>query len=467
MSHYRFAAALCASLALFSAGLSQADDKRFSLAAPLSTQAFTRVKVSMKVGGDLFLQSQKKSAPDMRPLPMSAEAELTYDEKVTQIGEAARAIRFYQQAEAKFKMEKGGETPRLADSRRLIAVQAGLQGVNFLSPNGPLTREELDLIDLPANSLLLGRLLPTNEVRVGDHWKHSDELLARLLGLDVISQSTAESTLASVAEGIARVSMQGGAQGAVDGVTAKLEFKAKYEVDLEAHRIVYFALLIKDKRPPGQVNPGLDVVAKLVMELAPLESSDELTEEQVSRQPDFESRESTLLVFRPVHGGYELPYERRWYVTGAERDLAILRLMDRGELIAQCNISPLPAATKSADGHMTLEQYQDQVKAALGERFGRFFSASESERPDKQGKLFCVVAEGEQAALQLRWIYYLITAPDGERVSVAFTLEEKLAVQFGAADAELVANLRMLEAEASEPRPAALQAVRESAPAER
>jgi hypothetical protein len=452
---------------LLSAGRAIAAET-YTLAAPLKMGEVTRVKVSMKVGGELFLQSDGKPNAKQRPLPMSVEANLEYDEKVTQVpaepGGFVSAYRFYQRADAKIRLEKGGETPNLGESRRLVAVQAGRQAIILVAPHGPLMREELDLIDIPGNSLLLSGLLPSEAVKIGDHWKHPDELMARLLGLDVVSLADAESTLREVTDGVAKLEMAGTAQGAVGGVTAQLEFKAKYEVKVQSGRIVYFAMLIKDKRPPGQVNPGLDVVAKIVMELSPLEKCDELDADRLTILPEIDAPEATQLIFQPVGANYELPYERRWYVTASDRDLAILRLMDRGELVAQCNISPLVAASKSADGHLTLEQYQEHVKAALGERFGRYVAASQFERAGQQGMVFRVVAQGEQAALPLRWVYYLVTGPHGERVSLAFTLEEKLVAQFGSADTDLVGALRLIEPSAAEPRPAALHATREVTP---
>ena len=49
------------------------------------------------------------------------------------------------------------------------------------------SREELDLIQIPACSLIIERLLPDRPVSPGDQWQHSEDLLATLLNLDALS----------------------------------------------------------------------------------------------------------------------------------------------------------------------------------------------------------------------------------------------------------------------------------------
>jgi hypothetical protein len=417
--------------------------------------------VSIHVGGDLLLQNEGKT----RSVPMSVEARLDYDECLTAERQTAkqcrRSYRYYDVAEATIKLEKGQEKPALRDARRLIAAQIGDSTTTLFSPVGPLTREELDLIDVPANSLVLDDLLPPNAVSLGESWKHNEETIAALLGLEVVSLVEAESVLGEVTEaGIAKIAMAGTARGAIGGVSTELEFKAKYEVQ-EGH-VDLFALLIKEKRSVGHVSPGLDVVAKVVMQISPLSKSDHLAPEDLAKLPTEPSEELNRLVFEPKDAAYQLQYDRQWFVTTEDRELAVLRLMDRGELIAQCNISPLgnpapqgnPAsagslkpttnATNNKSGKsITLEDFQREVQNALGKKFGQFVQASEAGRSSQGGHLYRVVVQGEQADLPIRWIYYLIVGPQGNRVSLAFTLEDNLTDRFGSADTVLVAKLRL------------------------
>ena len=145
----------------------------------------------------------------------------------------------------------------------------------------------------------------------------------------------------------------------------------------------------------------------------------------------------TALEFDSPPGNFRFDYDRRWYVTSEEKNVAILRLVDRGELVAQCNISPITDVQKQ----LTLADYQREIQQSLGERFGQFLEATE-DASEAGYTVFRAVASGKVADLEIQWIYYLLTSPDGERVSLAFTLESSLAERFAAADRELVGAVR-------------------------
>lgn len=405
---------------------------------PRTPGEITKVQVSIQVGGDLLL----KNDPATKPLPMSVSARLDYDEYLASATAKSRsAYRYYDLAEATIKMEKGQQKPALRESRRLLAVQVGDGPTTLNCPSGPLTREELDLVDIPGNSLLFDDLLPAAPVSVHGTWKPNEEAIAALLGVDVASVCEAECVLGEITpEGVAKVAMAGTLQGAVGGVPTEIEFKSKFEaVD---GRMSHFALLIKEKRAIGYVAPGLDVVAKVIVHLTPLDKSTHLNEHAIADLPAH-SVTAKSLVYWPKNAAYQLQYERRWFVTSEQRELTVLRLLDRGEYVAQCNLSELPsAAGNERQQSITLEEFQRDVQQALGKKFGQFVQATEAEGPG-QVRTLRVAVQGEEADLPIRWIYYLMIGPQGSRLSLAFTLEDKLVDRFGSSDQELVARLRL------------------------
>src|SRR5262249_16324044 len=149
------------------------------------------------------------------------------------------------------------------DSRRLIGASATNEELQLFSPRGPLTRDELDLVDLPGSTLLLEELLPKSAVSSGDRWQHPDNLLAMLLGLDAISQSEVYSVLTDVDDSAARMQIEGHVVGAVNGVSTELDIKGRYKFHLGCKRITWFAMLVDEKRSVGHVGPGADVTSKL------------------------------------------------------------------------------------------------------------------------------------------------------------------------------------------------------------
>ena len=398
-----------------------------------------RIELTVQGGGELKLVADDKT----NKLPMSVTATLHYDEKVLPPkaldASTPGGVRFYDKAEATIKVSKGGEKPTLRKDRCLVCVQRDAVGILLYSPHGPFTREELDLIEVPGNSLVIDDLLPTQPVAVGATWKHSESVMAALLGLDAASFTSAQSTLATVENDVARSTMVGSVTGTVDGVSTEIEVKAKYNYNLRSKRITWFALLVKEQRSVGHVGPGVDAVTKLLMKISPLSQSSQLEDPAIAaiaQQPQQE------LSYRAPGGAYSLSYGRDWYVTGEERDLTILRLVEKGDLIAQCNISPIKSATAATP--ITLAEFQRDIQRSLGKSFGQFVHASH--KPQAGGlHVFRVVAQGETAQMPIQWIYYVIDNARGQRVSLSFTLEASLAERFGQADRLLAGSLQLAE----------------------
>jgi hypothetical protein len=155
--------------------------------------------------------------------------------------------------------------------------------------------------------------------------------------------------------------------------------------------------------------------------------------------PDAES-----LDYAAVSGQFRFPYDRRWHLTVDDAKLAILRLMDKGELVAQCNVSMLSGEKKSP---LTLAEFQHDVQTSLGKNFGQFTNASQSTNEAGYAVLR-VVARGVVSELPIEWVYYLVQDASGKRVSLAFTYEQDLAERFAQADRAMVQRLRMIEAPA-------------------
>jgi hypothetical protein len=122
-------------------------------------------------------------------------------------------------------------------------------------------------------------------------------------------------------------------------------------------------------------------------------------------------------------------------------DATILRLVDRGDLIAQCNISPLPAFTKGEV--LTLEGFQNDVKQALGKNFGEVVEAAQ-EAGEGGIVVQRITVSGAVGELPIQWTYYHLFDDKGHRASLVFTIEGKLVERFARIDRELVSGFHFL-----------------------
>ena len=121
-----------------------------------------------------------------------------------------------------------------------------------------------------------------------------------------------------------------------------------------------------------------------------------------------------------------------------------MRLMDRGVLAGQCNLALLPK--RDPNRLVSLEQFQQDVRKALGDNFGEFVAAGQS--VDQNGhRVLRVVAEGSVAAkadgksesnIPIRWIYYHVADREGRQAALTFTVEGEHVERFADADRPIV-----------------------------
>ncbi len=422
-------------------GAAEKSGAKHTLAARHRPGEITRVEVALQVGGEFkFVADDGKTTE----LPMSVVANFGYDESLLALdasGRPARSVRYYDDARAVIKIDKGGEKPVFDPARRLIIVDRNDKSPCLLyCPTATLRREELDLIDLPGGTLVLDEVLPTEPVALGESWKLADTTLGALLCLDAVGWSDVECVLGTLKDGLADIAAAGRVSGAVGGISSEIELKIKYKFDVRAGRITAFAMLIKEKRAVGHLGPGLDTVAKVIVKITPKSASRALTPSRIRQIPKRTTPKLLELGYVPKGGQFRFRYDRRWYVTGDDPKLAVLRMVDRGELLAQCNLSALPKVKKP----VTLAEFQRDVERSLGKNFGRFTSASQTVN-EAGYAAFRVVVQGKVSELPIEWIYYLVQDRQGHRVSLAFTLQQNLRERFAEADRRVVEALQLTE----------------------
>jgi len=430
-------------LALLAAALSgpaTAEQSTYTLESRRARDVVDRVEASLEVGGDLNIVVDGK----LEKMKMSVLANLTYHERSLEVPTSSdgplRSVRYYENALAVLQVDKSRLNPSLRDRRRLIGVEIDGPTVTLFSPQGTLTRDELDLVDVLGSSLLLDRLLPEKPLAVGGAWKHSETLLSVLLGLDAVGEAEVKSTLVAVTDGTARIEMSGRVAGTVSGAATKIELKGKYHFNLNTGRITWFGLLVQENRSVGHVETGFDVVARLQMKISPLEQSPQLADAALKGLSLKPTPELTALSYQSPGGGWEFTHDRRWFIHSDQGELAVLRLIDRGDFVAQCKVSALPK--KSPTDPTTLAEFQNDVRHALGNSFEQFLEASQRAN-EADYRVYRVVLQGKASELAVRWLYYLVTDQEGRQVVLAFVFEEDLAARFEEADRSLVATLRL------------------------
>ncbi|MGA2062874.1 MAG: hypothetical protein ABSG67_20565 [Thermoguttaceae bacterium] len=420
-----------------------ADKAKYEFLNSRNPGQIDRVKVEWKVGGEVIDVVDKKEHREK----LSVVCNLDYEEKTLQVPTKAQdlstSLRYYHQAEAAEKIGEHAFKPVLRHERSLIAVRISSQKPLLFCPGGSLTGEELELVDVQGNSLLMDRFLPDKPVAPGDAWQPSEELMAQLLGLDEVGQTDVKCEFMEITDEVARFEMKGNVSGAADGVTAAIELKARYRYDLKRKRIDWLGMVVRERRQTSPVSDGLDVAAQLQVLIVPAEGTSRLDQSDLTDLALDPTAESTRLSHVSKEGGWELLYDRNWRVYRDQKDLAaaVLRRIEQGEMIAQCNISALEPG--EPDKLVSLEKYQEDIQHALGNEFKEFVEAGQA--VDKANRrVLRVVVRGTASDLPIVWNYYHIADQQGRQMACVFTFEEKYAQRLGKADREIIDSLRFI-----------------------
>jgi hypothetical protein len=154
-------------------------------------------------------------------------------------------------------------------------------------------------------------------------------------------------------------------------------------------------------------------------------------------------------------------YERNWHLLTQNSDLAMLRLLEQGELLAQCTIKKLADAPPGR--HVPEEVFQQDIQATLGKNFGKLLRAERVKVRDGMYVFRVVVLgtvaakneEGDDAATPMQWIYYLVANADGRQLALVFTSDPKRAERWKDRDLGIVGGVEFLPVNQPAPRAAA------------
>jgi hypothetical protein len=423
-----------------------------SPSSPGATQAEARIQVSgeLKLLVTVDAADGGKSRQQSTRIPVAVTAELRYhnrpldgqNERGAATSLLQHAIRRYETAEAKMRVGKGEIVRQLAPERRTIVAHETRDATHLFSPSDPLEQSERDLLLIACDSGLLHHFLPSEAVQLHSHWQPADDVLARLLRLEVVNQSSVQVTLSRVDKNLAILDIAGKVSGGVEGVTSELELLGKLNYDLEKQLCTWLAIDLKENRAPSEGTPGFETTSRIRVAVAPSDVPAELTDAVVrdlKTQPD---EATQLLRFAASLQGFALVYEPQWRIVSDQPNLAVLRYLDQGEMLAQCNISRLTPL--AAGEQLTLEGFQRDLKQSLEKTFGEFLEASESVNEGGLRVLRVVVA-ASVSEVPIQYVFYHLSDDQQNRVSLAFTMDSERVERFGRADETLVSSFTFTE----------------------
>jgi hypothetical protein len=389
------------------------------------------VRCRLEVSGDL-----QTAAPESKgvTLPLKVDGRLSFLERRLPAGgkdaEAFRAARSYQVGEARIEVSGQPQENHLPADGRLIVAEGRSNGVRLWSPSQLLTFDTLDLLSTPGDSLALHALLPETEVEADDTWQPAFWVLPLLTGVEAVSKHELTCKLEKVDDKFAVIAVEGSVEGAIDGAFTKIAVTGQVAWDLEGKHIRQAKITQTEERTVGVVSPGMKVSATMYVDRQPSSLDGPLSGSRVDSIPIVPEPGQLALQFNSPWD-FTFACDRGWHLFHQTKDVAVLRLVEKGSLIAQCNVSKVPQV--AAGSHTPEQTFQGDVQTALAGQLQKIVKAEQLETTDGRW-LYRVTGTGTSNNRPMTWYYYLCAAPDGRQVAYAFSLETRFVEQFANRD---------------------------------
>ncbi len=310
----------------------------------------------------------------------------------------------------------------------------------MVSPAGPMTRSELELVQGVGDPLTLAGFLPREPVTKGARWKLPESAATSLSGYDTLKSSTLEATLERLDETSARVQLKGEVQGSALGGPGTITCEGFLDFDRQAGLVERLEVNRVESRQPGPVEAGLDVKSTLTVLRRPARLVPELNDVALANLALDTTPQRQLLQLVSPDGKYNLLHDRLWHTYWDDPKLVVLKRLDKGKVVAQCNLAVGPNAGKGR--HQDLGQFRDDLRRSLKQRFVQFLGAGEVEGDPAGGFRYKVGVQGREGEIGVLWNYYLVASPNGDQLLATFTMAEEDAAAFGAQDLEMIGSLQ-------------------------
>jgi hypothetical protein len=374
------------------------------------------------------------------PVKVSAKNEHQYLERTLAVdkGLVRKSARYYTTAASRATVGDSKNERFLSANRKLIVAQRTGDSLLCYSPAGPLTQQEVEVASEHFDTLHLAGILPAKEVKLGDSWKLDSEVAQTLCLFDGLISHELMAKLKQADSGTAIVTIDGTAKGIENGAMANLTIAAAVRFDREKNRIVSVEWKQRDVRDQGPTSPAAEVESTTLVTRTPLEREpDELNAAALAVVPTSNDPPATMqhLIHRDPRSRFQLIYGRDWHVVGQSDYHLILRLLDRGDFVAQATLTSWKNA--GAGMHMTPADFEKLVSEGTGWKMEQVLERVEV--PTDADRWICrITARGELDGTKVIQNFYVVAAATGDQMIVTFTMKPTAAERLGTRDLAIV-----------------------------
>lgn len=415
-----------------------------------------RVRVEMAVEGNVNIAANPMvSRKVARKIPLQSDAVFDYEERFRRPVDAAEgsvvtaAERFYHEAISESKVNGQMQQLMLRDEVRQTLVRRDSLPEVVYSPDDFFSHGELELLRVPASSIDLDRLLPEQEVGIGDSFTPDREAVCGVLNLTAVDSSDVTLKVVALNAKIARFELGGAVSGSVQGVPTQMDIVGKLTFDREAKMCYWLAMAVRESREISITEPGFEVTAKVQMLRKPQTAAVALPKTPAAMQITRPVPENQILV---ETGSHEISIaglmDRRWRMMVDVPGRSMMRMIDNDRSVAQCDFRVIPALGKGKQ--WTLEAFERDIKKTMGGQISQLINAQER-LSDSGLRVLRITAQGSVEGVPVQWILLHFSDDSGRRVLASFTMDAQSIEQFAGSDVQLADSLRFERPSAAAP----------------
>ncbi len=409
------------------------------------TRDLFRVRVELDIEGNVNvptnpLLSKEKAAQ----VPVQSRSVLDWEERllgynIDRTGHSAE--RFYFEAQSTGKVGKKEQRVRLREQSQAVRVQRDSGQWVVYSPDVYLEGQEIDLLKVPASSMAVDALLPTVAVKIGDEYKPGKDVLAKLLSLAAIQESSVVGEVVTLDEKSSKIHFKGRVDGSVAGVPTTIDLVAKLVFDREQATCTWIALAIHEVREIGKSEPGFDIAGTIRMIRKPLDAPARLSGKPAADIPAQPPADRLFTELSSGAVGYSVLMDRRWKIMSDAAGASMMRMVEDDRGIAQANLHPL--GKMAAGTQLTLEAFVGESKRSMGDRFVEVLQSKE-EVNSAGLRVMRATIQGSVQGVPVQWVMIQFSNDLGRRLMVTFTVGNEHLDAFAGSDEQLIGSLRFL-----------------------
>ena len=322
--------------------------------------------MNLKLDGEMSISQDGKAVK----LKLAALAEHRFRERILAVQKdgplVTKLARVYDDARAAITVDGVTSQRTLRPDRRLIVAQRPADALVCYCPQGSLTREELETVSEHFDTLDLAGLLPGKEVATGDTWKIGNAAAQALCLFEGLVENNLTGKLTDVKSGDAVIVIIGAARGIELGAQASVTVNATARFNLAKKRLVALEWRQSDNRDQGPASPAITAESTISLTRESIAEPKELSDVDLAGVPQgFESPpQLTQVSIRDVKDRFKLNVARDWQVVSQTDARLVLRLLDRGDFVAQATLTPWPKAEPGK--HSDAKEFKEQMLASPG-----------------------------------------------------------------------------------------------------